>query len=627
MFDQVLLPLCREIEILILFPRLHVQLDGLVGSFEVEKDMIFRTEPSPDLSAEALFGDLQRLVEFLREHLPTAVIGPLASRLMPDMISRLISTWLTSAVPEDLNNMEDFQATVRLVQAFGETLDAMKWPGKASLDEWIKDIPNIWVRKHQEISLAQVRFLLSKTPVVTEVAERVETQVFSQDDEALTSNTTGDIWNASWSDDDEASPENATLPNPVASSEGTENEVDVTAWGLDDGKTDDDPAAAEDALDENNDADDDGIDAWGWTEDENEHRSSVQSKSPPATKTAKDTGSVNGAQKSKKSAEREITLRETYTITSLPKEMLDIINHVVSDLEASQNLILVDSSKAKSASSLFALPGLILAMFRAGSPTAYLARISGNMFLYNDCLWLAERLQSLPKEPTQVAGKLVPNRSSHDIQLSSHISALESHGKRAYTKEMESQRTIISDLLDGAQGFAHCTEHPFRQECDVAIASAIDRIRQLQSEWTGVLSQSALLQSLGSLLSTMCSKIIMDIEDLSDISEPESQQLKNYCSQVGALKDLFTPQSSDASVQPGEEVIAMTAVYTPAWLKFQYLAEILESSLADIKFLWIDGELSLEFETEELVDLVVALFADSPHRRAGIGEIRAAHRN
>jgi centromere/kinetochore protein ZW10 len=66
----------------------------------------------------------------------------------------------------------------------------------------------------------------------------------------------------------------------------------------------------------------------------------------------------------------------------------------------------------------------------------------------------------------------------------------------------------------------------------------------------------------------------------------------------------------------------MTFIYCPNWLKFQYLAEILESSLADIKYLWNEGELSLEFDAEEVVDLIEALFADSDLRRKLVADIR-----
>lgn len=70
----------------------------------------------------------------------------------------------------------------------------------------------------------------------------------------------------------------------------------------------------------------------------------------------------------------------------------------------------------------------------------------------------------------------------------------------------------------------------------------------------------------------------------------------------------------------------MTAVYVRNWLKFQYLVNILESSLADIKFLWVEGELRLEFSPDEVVDLIEALFAESDYRRKAIAEIRRVSR-
>jgi centromere/kinetochore protein ZW10 len=67
---------------------------------------------------------------------------------------------------------------------------------------------------------------------------------------------------------------------------------------------------------------------------------------------------------------------------------------------------------------------------------------------------------------------------------------------------------------------------------------------------------------------------------------------------------------------------SLVHVYTPGWLRFRYLGEVLEASLADIKFLWLEGELSFEFEVEEIIELIEALFAESEHRRAAIRELR-----
>ena len=268
---------------------------------------------------------------------------------------------------------------------------------------------------------------------------------------------------------------------------------------------------------------------------------------------------------------------------------------------------------APAADGLFALPGLLLSMYRACAPNFYQKNISGNMFLYNDGLYMAEKLRSFAEHQA---------RHSENLEIEADTSALELFGKRAYGKEMESQRTVLGDLLDGAQGFANCTEHPFAQGCDLAVSSTVDRLREVHRQWKPVLSRSALLQSIGSLLSTVINKIILDIEDMSDISEPESQHLTSFCERISALEDLFLPdQPAELDIQ-AEAPMPRTAVYTPHWLKFRYLANILESSLVDIKYLWTEAELSLEFSADEVIDLIEALFADSEHRRRAIGEIR-----
>ena len=615
--DDILLPFCKSVEVLILLPRLHLQVGGTVSPYVIEDDTLYRAEPSSDLSAEALFSDLKALINFLCHHLPTSVTNPLAGQLAPPMISRLLSTWLASAVPHDLGGMEDFQKTLSLVQTFGDWLVASKWPGKADLDKWANGISDLWLSKRQETSLNQVREILLRGHWSTETVERVETQVLSRDDEVFAGSGGGDDWNAGWSDEEEHLPVEISRLATVDSHRVANAEEDVSAWGLEDEK-DDANTTGEGMISGTADED---AEAWGWG-DEEEAESPIATQPSAAGITSVEKPSTNGIPISARSADRKVTLRETYTITSLAKEIIDIIRRVIYDSAVLESAEYANSSIARSASSLLSLAGLTLAMYRAGSSNAYAGHRSGSMFIYNDSLWLAEQLQSLNSQTVTSSGKVVQSRSAYNLNLPIHSSNMESHGKRAYGREMESQRTIVTDLLDGAQGFTNCTEHPFNRECDTAISSTIDRLRELHTEWKAVLSQSALLQSLGSLLSTVCSKMIVDIEDMSDISEPESQQLTTYCSQIDMLQDLFSPQQSEPVSAPNDEPLPLTAMYTPAWLKFQYLKNILESSLVDIKYLWTDGELSLEFEKEELVDLVVALFADSPYRRGAIGEIR-----
>lgn len=229
------------------------------------------------------------------------------------------------------------------------------------------------------------------------------------------------------------------------------------------------------------------------------------------------------------------------------------------------------------------------------------------MLIYNDASRLSDQLRAWQ------ATKPPASR----LRLDNDAKALDNTAKRAYGAEMESQRTILRDLLDGAQGFTNCTAEPFKSECIDAIDQTIHRLHEVHRQLQPVLAQSALRQSLGSLLSTATAKIITDIEDLSDIGDADSRQLKALLDRITELKSLFAQQDTNTG-----ETSDMTFIYCPNWLKFQYLAEILESSLADIKYLWKEGELSLEFDAEEVVDLIEALFADSDLRRKAVADIR-----
>lgn len=248
-------------------------------------------------------------------------------------------------------------------------------------------------------------------------------------------------------------------------------------------------------------------------------------------------------------------------------------------------------------------------MFKATAPSFYTLKLNaGQIYLYNDSLYLAEQIRKLVDE--------------HQLtRLAPDVEGLERFGKLSYSKEMQTQRTIVADLLDGSQGFAHCSEQPFLGECENAIEATVDRIREVYKEWQPILSHSALLQAIGSLLSTVINKVIIDIEDLSDISEAESQRLVSFCNKLSKLEDIFMPETPADAMS-----VSMAAIYVRNWLKFQYLINVLESSLADIKFLWMEGELHLEFAPEEVIELIEALFAESDHRRRAIAEIRRGSR-
>ena len=560
-----------------------------------------RLELSPTTSKKDVYNVLDivsKTLEFLHYRLPSRIRIGVASAINPNLVSILVRTWLVPFIPIELSDLPGMEALQKRTSQLAELISQFGWPGDQELLDWIEIAPRLWLAKRGEASLDGIRKALSTTRGPSRQVERVESQTISDQDDAFAVNGRSGEW-----DDDGSKASKA-----VSSSARLEDD-DVDGWGFEDDKS-----GADQVHDTTNPAenteDDESADAWGWDEETQGgiqgHASTTESKESRE----KPGNGIYG----KSSASREITLRESYTITDLPDYVLEIIGKDVRDAEIikeSQTPMLKSISPS---TGLLKLPTFVLAMFRSVAPSYYTSTLrNGNMHLYNDCMYIVGKL-----------GDVIASETVGGIR--SGCVTLEKFAKTAYTREMEVQRTILSDLLDGAQGFTSCTQFPFSSQCETAVSSVVDRIRDVQSEWRLILSHSALLQSIGSLISTIIDKIINDIEDMEDISEPESQRLALFCNQVSELSDLFmsdevTPvQSGD-----GHEPITLIAVYVHNWLRFQYMANILESSLVDIKYLWADGELSLEFSADEVIDMIKALFAESTHRRNTVADIRRSN--
>ncbi|KAJ0419970.1 hypothetical protein BJY00DRAFT_301819 [Aspergillus carlsbadensis] len=547
----------------------------LEGSIRVEP------EPSP-ASVRDVLNRVSTVLTFLHQSLPLAIQSPLSDTFIPAISSKIISHWLSTAIPTELEGLGWFEATLNHVLEFTKLVGSLNWHGQEELVSWVNQAPRLWLTRRRVDSLDQVRKVLSSSNGDSRQAERVEKRQIHASDEVSLDNSTLDDWDAGWDDQNR-------------------DDEDVSAWGVDDGEDESKATKAKAGVDD--DEDDDAGDAWGWADDDEEDQSFEDTTAP--NKVATEAKPSQDQKAKSQFGPREITLKENYTITDVPDSILHIIRQQVADSVAISQPTNTSTLVSSSGAGLLALPTLILAMFKATASSSYSLKLnSGQMYLYNDSLYLSERVR-------EVADK------SQLPRLHADAEALERFGKLAYSKEMQTQRTIITDLLDGAQGFSQCSEQPFLGECENAVSATVDRLQDVYAEWQPILSHSALLQALGSLVSTVINKIIIDIVDLGDISEAQSQKLVSFCNQLSKLEKLFLPANSDST-----EPVHMTAVYVRNWLKFQYLINILESSLADIKFLWVEGELSLEFSADEVVDLMEALFAESDYRRKAIAEIR-----
>ncbi|KAH8664559.1 hypothetical protein BX600DRAFT_541146 [Xylariales sp. PMI_506] len=598
--DQRMAIFWRSLDEAIIGPRTSLRSDSLPG---VSTDgTTLRLSGHSDQTISSLFADLEQIMGYLSQRLPEELVQSLSFVMMPDLIPRIKNLWLDSAVPLSLTDMDKFQDVIGAVRLFCNNLTELKYSGLDELQEWVGTAPHVWLTKCKETALDTVRVKLVQGLGASREVERVETQQVSRSEgQDLMANgapaTEEDDWGSAWDDGGDAATAAAREDAHGGAAATTNEEDGADAWGW--GEENDTAPADVDAAPELPAEEDDGGDAWGWGDDD-------------AAQEAPQAAPAHAAPAASNTQTREMTLRETYKISSMPEPVLALIAAI---LEDGASLVASEGSPvAAAAAGLFSLPTLVLAMFRAVSPYYYALDMSGggNMFLYNDATYLSERLADLVTS-WKARDDLQP-RAIAMLRLDNEIKTLKSFAARAYASEMSTQRTIIRDLLGGAQNL-------LQQDADAAelssqIEAATSRVRTVAAIWSGVASKSIWSQAVGALADTLASKLVADVMELPAIGQEEAYKTANLIAKIIELDDLFLPAGA------GEDAVPETSQYADNWLRLKYLSEVLQSNLQDVKFLWLESDLSLYFTVDEVVDLIGLSFVDNARTRDVVREIR-----
>ena len=318
LLGDFLADLAEKLERIIVVPRLSQE-----HLLIVESDSMKIPAASSPTDMHRLFSDLCIFIEFLQTHLPPPIIGPLSEILGPTLVEKLISMRLSLAVPEELAALQDFNSIREEVYQFSQTLSSYRWPGVEQLRAWPSSIPEAWLEKRRRTSLDKIRQLLKRGFRDISTVERVETQIVSRQDHLFTGNLSNDDWDAEWSDREDGSPAGKKVePQALV---GNDDEEDGSAWGLNE---EDESADSEDIappVDEDVEGD-----AWGWGNDNEVEEIPKTSKRKSIQMSKQD---VNGHRDVRQRSEREITLKETFNITSLPIGLLDMVNSILADLD------------------------------------------------------------------------------------------------------------------------------------------------------------------------------------------------------------------------------------------------------------------------------------------------------
>lgn len=316
-----------NIEFALINPRLSTK-PGQYTNLKVDDGRIsvFNAASKPDTIAT--LNDIWTALDFLSTNLPKSVCEPLSRKLLPSLFETLTYTWLDQTVPVQIEQMPVFQQILDRVSRLAEQIDTLNWSSTSLLKDWVQNAPKTWLSKRRETALGAARSLLFSALRDRKTVERVETQTVSKGD-AIMGGTdvdeADDAWAADWDEDTTETKEVDTKqPEP---STNDDDDDDASAWDMDEDDADvpAESAATKDSGD--NMEEDDAADAWGWGDDEQATEETSKPDSP------KKTTKVAPTEQPTQSGDRELTLRETYTVTAVPDGMLEIVMQVVSDAE------------------------------------------------------------------------------------------------------------------------------------------------------------------------------------------------------------------------------------------------------------------------------------------------------
>ncbi|KAK0466988.1 Centromere/kinetochore Zw10-domain-containing protein [Desarmillaria tabescens] len=320
----------------------------------------------------------------------------------------------------------------------------------------------------------------------------------------------------------------------------------------------------------------------------NKGKTSVNGNSPTSSRK---TAATNVPHKPPEKRPPKLTLTETYLVSGQVMEILKIVEGVLNEGAELATSNIFPPSKSPKGNLLLQTAPSVVDLYKALYPVVFSGELKtaldAPLRFSNDCLYLSQELE-------RIDAGAVKDR----MQESQH--RLEILGNSWLDDIIEQHRQSVDEIVrDGAVRFTFTGDQDRYDECEAA------------------LNKSKYYMAIGSVTEAALSRVLEDILALPDIPEVESRRLAELCRILHALEGLFVENPEQPS---------FVVAYAPSWLKYSYLSELLEASMADITYLFEEGAL-VDFEVDELVRLVRALFADTNLRTITVNKLLQGHPN
>ncbi|XP_060535333.1 centromere/kinetochore protein zw10 homolog [Cylas formicarius] len=258
---------------------------------------------------------------------------------------------------------------------------------------------------------------------------------------------------------------------------------------------------------------------------------------------------------------------------------------------------------------LFCAVEKIFAMYRELVPEYhknYLQSLPQQVALFhNNCLYAAHVLNNWNAE---YCLQLRSESVFHDF--TNEANKLRLVAVQTLGNFMQGQEKQINEIMSGAclNGATLEKLDPMTEKC---VRQCLRQQELLKTVWQKVLCYNTYNKNIGCLVNTLCVFVIKSLVNFEDISAEVADQMADV------LKLIIT-RAPKLFANPKEIVL-----YVPSWYKFNEMHFILSASLMGISDRWADGKgpLALQFECDELKQLIQALFQNTDRRAAVLSKI------
>ncbi|GBP51742.1 hypothetical protein EVAR_97019_1 [Eumeta japonica] len=228
---------------------------------------------------------------------------------------------------------------------------------------------------------------------------------------------------------------------------------------------------------------------------------------------------------------------------------------------------------------------------------------------HNNCMFLAHNLLTFGEKWMT----LMDDRDvDYPISFVDLVQKLRDLGYKHLTIHMQQQRKQILDNIRSSDLNSLVVKDVLSDNAEQAIRQCLRQLQILKNVWIGVFPGKVFCRLMSTLVNMFIDELIHRVCTVEDISAEMATQLTEiYTIVVKKAPNLFQkPSDIEQNVR--------------SWIKLQELIIVLGGTLKDIEKRWGDGTgpLAVHFRTEELRNLIKALFQNTMLRANLLSKIK-----